>query len=265
MIAASPAGPFPYRLRIEHEGQLSLRLERPGGTLRFDPCGPVDDGDVVVLTWAWPEHLMAAADALAAGRRPLVVAPAPVRAWLAARGAPASCLPEGPVEVGGLRIQQWPYTPIPWVTPPEAIHKLRSAVLRPDRAFRRLRTRAGLPRSAPQISRVDLPDGAHLLHLNLALHGGTDPGWLAEVATRHGGARWLLLGCDFHEDQAVFEQVARFSAAQVLLVDLLGDVRRELGMPTGLLTPLCDRLRDAGVDAYVLASRVSYRFEHAAP
>ena len=29
--------PFPWRLRIEHEGRNSLRLERPGRTVRFDP------------------------------------------------------------------------------------------------------------------------------------------------------------------------------------------------------------------------------------
>lgn len=258
---AAPA-PFPYRLRIEHEGQLSLRLERLGATVRFDPSGPIGDGDVVVLTWTWPEHLQATAAALAQGRRPVVVAPAPVRDWLRSRGAPAELLLEGPARVDGLRVEQWPYTPIPWVTPPEAIHKLRSAALRPDRAARRLLVRAGLPRSQPQVTRIDLPDGEHLVHLNLALHGGTDPAWLAEQSARHTGARWLLLGCDFQEDEAVFAQVARFQARHVLLVDLLGDVRRGLGLPTGLLTLLCDRLRQSGVDAYVLASRVSYRFEH---
>ncbi|MCK6505060.1 hypothetical protein L6R53_16955, partial [Myxococcota bacterium] len=198
-------------------------------------------------------------------RRPAaVVAPAPVRAWLAARGAPAELLPEGPVHVGGLRVEQWPYTPIPWVTPAEAVHKLRSAALRPDRALRRMGRRARLPRSLPQITRVDLPGGDHLLHLNLALHGGTDPGWLAEQRDRHAGARWLLLGCDFHEEEAVLRQVAGLEAHHVLLVDLLGELRRGLGMPTSLLTPLCDRLRRDGVDAYVLASHVSFRFERPA-
>lgn len=261
----APADPhlsdFPYRLRMEHEGQLSLRLQRPGPTLCFDPWTPPGDGDVVVLTWTWPEHLLATARALDQGRRPLVVAPPAVLDWLAARGAPRALLHAAPATVGDLHVEQWPYTPIPWATPIEAARKLRSAALRPDRALRRLASHRGLPTSAPQVTQVLLPDGGRLVHLNLSLHGGTPPAWLDEMAARLHGADWLLLGCDYGEDAAVAERVARFGAGKVLLVDLVGEVRRKVGMPTAMLTPLVDRLRGDGVDAYVFATRVRYRFE----
>ncbi|MCB9780092.1 MAG: hypothetical protein H6742_16115 [Alphaproteobacteria bacterium] len=252
---------YPYRLRMEHEGLWSLRLEREGPWLRFDPRSPPDDGQLVVLTWCWPEHLDATAAALREGRDLTVVAAPEILDWLHRQGAPRDRLLAAPVEREGLRIEQVEYTPIPWVTPDEAVHKLKSAVLRPDRAVARLGRKRGLPRCGPRITAITFPDGQRLLHLALALHQGTPDGWLDDVVARFGGPDLLVLGADHGHQDAVRQRIARFSARRVLVVDLLGEVRRNVGMPTELLTPMVDALRADGLDAYVFASRVSYRFE----
>ncbi len=258
---AAVPGAYPYALRIDHEGLLSLRLERPGPWVRFDPRDPPTDGQVVVLSWTWPEHLRATAAALASGVRVHVVAPAPVRDWLLAQGAPAELLHDSPFQIEGMHIQQAPYQPIPWATPIEAARKLRSALLRPDRALRRLASHRGLPDSQPQITAITFPDGRRLLNLSLALHGGTPADWLDRVVAEHRGCDWLLCGCDFEEEAALQQHLGRFEARTILVVDLLGEVRRSIGMPSALLTPLVDQLQAQGLDAYVFASKVSFRFE----
>ena len=75
---SAASAPFPWRLRLEHEGQMSLRVERQGRWLRFDPSTPPDGDDIVVLTWCWPDHLEATAASVSAGKRPTVIAPGPV-------------------------------------------------------------------------------------------------------------------------------------------------------------------------------------------
>lgn len=81
---------FPWELRLEHEGYASIRLERAGRSFRFDPVTPsevwaalgetpaalpIADDDVVVLSFAEHERLVATAHALRDGRRPMVIAP----------------------------------------------------------------------------------------------------------------------------------------------------------------------------------------------
>lgn len=261
-----PAVPvFPYRLRLEHEGLMSLCLQRGGPWIRFDPRDPPADGEIVVLTWSWPEQIQATAQALAAGRRPQVVAPQAVCDWLLRQGAPPELLHAGQATLDGVRIEQEPYQPIPWATPAEGVHKLKSALLRPDRAVSRLGRKLRLPRSAPQVTRVVMPDGGTLVHLLLALHSRTPEAWLDSAVERLGGADWLLVGCDHGEDAHVRSLLPRFGARRVLVVDLLAEVRRSAGMPTALLTPLVDALRSDGLDAYVFASKVTYRFESGDP
>ena len=41
-----------WSLRIVHEGHAGLIIERPGRRLRFDPVGPLEHDDIVVLTGA---------------------------------------------------------------------------------------------------------------------------------------------------------------------------------------------------------------------
>jgi len=263
-MRASPAQPVhtvPYRLRLEHEGLLSLRLQRAGPGLRFDPRQPPADGEVVVLTGAWPEQLEATAAAFRSGLRPQVVGPEPVLAWLAAAGAPRDCLRQAPATLGDISIEQWPATLPSTATPGETAHRLRSALMRPDRALRRLRRRAKLPTTPPQITQLSFPDGSRLVYLGLGLHRGTPADWIALHGQRLAGARWLLVGCAPGQDEALRSHLPTFAAQQVLVVDLLGELRQSLGLPGALLTPVVDQLCQAGLDAYVLGSRVSFRFE----
>lgn len=272
-MTVSPAAPLslsaqmpardasPYRLRLEHEGMLSLRVRCAGRTLRFDPRYPPTDDDLVVLTWAWPEHLHATAAAFAAGACPHVLAPQPVLDWLVSQGAPADKLHSESLTVDGIGLRLQSYTPIPWASSDEALRKARSAITRPDRALRRLALKRGLPASQPQIVLVDLPDGGRLAHLNLSLHQNTPQDWLATLLPQLRGVDWVLLGADYGEQAAIERLLPTLDVGRIMLVDLLSQVRVALGMPTELLTPLCDRLRDQGIDAYVFPSNVSLRFE----
>ena len=81
-------------------------------------------------------------------------------------------------------------------------------------------------------------------------------GPLAEI-----DADWLIVGANFGEQAVVEAHVPAFEAGVVLVTDLLNEARRELGMPTELLTPLVDRLCLAGVQAHPFSKGASYRFE----
>ena len=250
---------FIWRLRLEHEGAASIRATRPGRTLRFDPVTPPESDDIVVLTWDEHERVAATAQALRDGRRPMVIAPDAVLQWLAQRGvvegAPA------PVVVDGLRVEQHPYAPIPYAAGVEILHKARSAAFGPGRAARRLLQRVGGPRCEPVVTQVTLPDGARFVHLNLALHRWTPAAWLDDAVARYRGAEWVMAGVDFGDEDAFASQVGRFEAKNILVTDLVSDVRRALGLPTRLLTPLVDQLTAAGLPAYVFATQASFRYE----
>ena len=255
---------FPYKLRLEHEGRASIRVEWPGQTLRFDPLGGpegpgVQAGDLVICTWNWPEHLDAVAAAAQAGDRPSVVAEPEVLAWLAAQG-PIDAH-QGPATVGGVSIETRTYTPIPYATRSEAVWKLRSALVRPDRAAGRLLKKARLPKVDPTIAQVTFPSGERLLHLNLSLHSRTPESWLADVSARFRGADYVIVGVDYGEDEAVLRLLERFEPGRVMFSDLISETRRALGLPTSLLTPVCDDAIGRGLEGYLFVSGAGMRFE----
>ena len=262
-VSVAPTA-FPYKLRLEHEGRVSVRLERAGRYVCFDPIGPpvgaaLEGNEILVLTWAWPEHLEAAAERVRAGARPTVVAEPEVLAWLAARG-PIDAH-RAPVTLDGVSIETRVYEPIPYATPSEAAWKVRSALLRPDRAAGRLLRKARLPRVAPTIVQLTLPSGERVLHLNLSLHSRTPEPWLADVSERFGGADYVLVGVDHGEGDAVLRHLPRFSPKRVLFTDLISEIRREVGMPTSLLTPVCDEAIAQGMQAYLFVGGAGMRFE----
>ena len=254
---------YPWALRIQHEGFLSLRLERPGRTLRFDPCEPIEDGDIVVLTWTFPEQVDVTRKAVSDGTRPTVVATRAVLDWLGKRGeVDGHDLSAGPVSIDGLRLEAFPYTPIPYANRPEAVRKVGSALRNPGRAIGRLARHLDEARTTPLAIEVDLGDSGRLLHLNLALHSGTPAPWLADMQARARGLRWLLAGVDYDEEPAFLEALVGFQAEHVLVTDLVGEIRRKIGLPTRLLTPLVDQAQVRGLPAAVLATRSSFRYEN---
>lgn len=255
---------FPYTLRLSHEGRNSICVERAGRTLRFDPIGPpigpaLEGNEILVLTWGWPEHLDAAAGLVAQGVRPTVVGEPEVLAWLAARG-PIDAH-RAPVTLDGVAIETRTYEPIPYATPSEAAHKVKSALLRPDRAAGRLLRKVRLPRVAPTVVQLTLPGGQRLLHLNLSLHSRTPEPWLADVSERFGGADWVIVGVDYGEDEAVLRHLPRFAPKRVMFTDLISETRRSLGLPTALLTPACDEAIAQGMDAHLFVGGAGMRFE----
>ena len=118
-----------------------------------------------------------------------------------------------------------------------------------------------MPRAEPQIVRVCFEDGSSLIHMGLALHGNCPDAWLADVSNEWAGAEWLLVGVDYGEETPFLAQVGRINAQRILVVDLLGSIRRGVGLPTGLLTPVVDEAVGLGLDAYVFATKVTLRFE----
>ena len=253
----APCSPFPYRLRISHEGHAGLRLERPGRHIRINPVQPLQSGEIAVLNWQWPEHLRATAQAVRDGLKPTVVASQPVLDWLAGQGD----LEVGGSEIDGVSVQLIPYQPIPVLTPIEAIYKARAVATSPRRVLSRIREKRGLPHCAPQVVVLTFADGKKLVHLNLSLHGKTPDSWLAEHRAVLSGAEWLLVGVDHGEDAAVLDRIGSLQPGRVLFTDMIGETRRWLGLPTALLTPTVDRAVTLGFDAYPFVSQASFRFE----
>lgn len=242
---------YPYRLRLVHQGLGDLRVERPGRFLRFDPRGEVGDGELVVLSGAVapPRRPALRRGATAPGPREGALAlgeDATLAAWRAG-GVGLRVAPAPYQDPDGLRVELEPYVPLEPRRP-----GLRGAL-------GRLR---GPRRGAPQLCEVRLADGGRLLHLGLALHEQTDDAWLRDLAARRGGPDWLLLGCPRGQQDALARRVELLRPRRILLLDLLGDARQGPGGPPELLTPLCDRLQARGAEAGVLASGVSYRYEH---
>jgi len=259
-MTTRPSGPdYPWRLRIEHEGAMSLRLDRRGRAIRFDPQAPPTASDIVVLTHVWPEHLDATREAVRQGVAPTVVAPQPILDWLRKEGTVHGHT--APITLDGVTIEQRTFTPIPYVTPREAVYKVQSAILRPDRAARRLLKRAEMPKAEPVVTRLGFPDGSHLVHASLALHTGTPEAWFQQLLADWGQPEWLVLGVDHGHGSAVVPLVQQVGATHVLFTDLLSEMRRRLGFPTELLTPIRDRAAALGLPADVFVSGAGLRYE----
>lgn len=265
---------FPWVLRLEHEGFASVRLERAGRHFRFDPVTPSETwaalgetpnaralhgDDVVVLTMCEHERLAGTAHALRDAIRPTVVAQPEVLDWLAqfgvVEGGPA------PLVLDGVRVEALPFEPIAYAEGMEIAWKALSTVSDLRRSARRFVNRVRLPRAKPLVVELTLPDGRRFVHLNVSVHNDTPDSWLAEAAERFRGADWAMVGVDYGHEQGFLDRIGRFDVKKLLVTDLVSDVRRSMGMPTTVLTPLVDALRERGMDAYVFASRSSFRFE----
>ena len=228
-------GEFAWQLRLSHEGRACLVVEQPGRRLRFDPLAPVLSDDLVILTGADPrsyEHVV---------------------------GNPNAIRPHGnavQTEIDGMRFEGVPYVP------PQMdgrMSRFAAAVRKPGDAARRWMAR----RSADpnMVWQITFPTGERLVHLGHAFHHGTHVGWAADVVTRFGGARWVIVGAPHGHHDAVLARIAAMSATHLLVADLQSDIRRASGRSTKLLTPLVDQMESAGVPAMIFAPQSSIRFE----
>ncbi len=259
-MAARLSGPdFPWRLRVEHEGLLSLRLDRRGRCVRVDPKSPPAADDIVILTGSWPEQLDATRAAVRAGTCPTVVAQQAVLDWLREEGAIHGHILTAHLD--GMSIELRPFVPIPYATPIEALYKVQSAVVRPDRAVRRLVKRRSYPRCGPVAFRIQFADGASFFYAGLALHSGTPPEWISNVREDWGTPEWLVAGVDHGHGPDVVRHVTNFGARHIVFVDLLSELRSRLGLPTELLTPVRDAAVAQGLPADVFAAGAGLRYE----
>jgi hypothetical protein len=258
-VAANFHHDYPYRLRIQHPDSAEIRIERKGRFIHVDPVEALGDDDIVVLTSPAPHRARATVEALREGRRLTVVAAPPVLEWLARAGTLDALT--FPAVVDGVTIDGMGYA-APTQARPLA-HFLRASVVgaRPAATFRRFAEQARAPMAEPHIVSFTFEDGARLLHLDLALHRGTDVDWVDRAVERFGGPEWLLAGFAWGEGEGVLTHVGRFAARRVLVTELVNTERREMGLPTELVTPVRDRLAAQGVEAHVFATQASYRFE----
>jgi hypothetical protein len=218
-----------------------------------------DPGDICLVTWNTAERVRGVLSAVRAGHEPIVLAEDNVLKWLGGFGrVDARRLPTG---IDGLKIEVVPYKPLRQASRFDGLRKVRKAMGSPLNATRRLRQWAGQPSATPLICEISFPDGERLLHLNCALHGETDSVWLEQNAPRLVGADWTVVGVDYEQADAMRQRIGSFEPRLVLVTDVVSDARRQMGLPTQLLTPTVDKLITDGLDAHVFVSEASVRFE----
>ena len=246
----APTPPFPYRLRIEHEGGAGVCLRRKGRTIRFDPAQKTDPSDVVIVTSPDPARLRFARQSSGT-----VVAPEALQPWLSVADVRSA-----PVEIDGVHIEMIPYTPAShgmdgWM--PRAVGAMRKSLT----SVRRLWAQSTLPQAQPHITILTFPSGERLVHLNLSLHEGTPQQWLHDVQQRTADAEWLLVGVVPGQGAAALKGLQGFTGQHVLFTDFVADIWRELGRPVELLTPTADQAVSMGIAGQVCVSQASFRYE----
>ncbi|GDX82881.1 hypothetical protein LBMAG42_46920 [Deltaproteobacteria bacterium] len=251
---------YPYRLKLIHGEFAELRLERRGRTILIDPSSEPEAGDIVVITGPGPTRLRGTVAALQKGVTVTVVAPDPIIDYLGKHGTIIGG--PGPRTIDDVKFDGCLYAPpAPHIGVRGQFFQASVAAARPRATLRRLGEQMRGPGGEPWIVEITFPDGSRLLHLDLALHTKADDAWVARAAARFGNPEWIIAGVPFGEGGAVFQLLPRFGPNRVLLTELLNGERRELGLPTELVTPWRDRLQASGVETHVFATQTSFRFE----
>ena len=212
---------------VDHLGFSGLRLTwSDGAVLTLDP--PNAETGPLALTWSEQERT---AGVRVGAKGPIAADPRLLR-WLRREGAPLS---ETAATLAGFELRAFPYTPIPWATPTEALRKTASGLRRPRLAVTRLAYTLRRPSDPPLI--LDIRRGGlRVVHLGQSLHRFLSPGDAAALVGQFGGADLLLAGTDFDDEGATGRLLGKFQPKRAIVVDLVGDVRRQLGLPTRPLT-----------------------------
>ena len=249
---------IPWQMRLEHRGHSHIELNWQRGNIHWNPKEAVQEGDVIILLGSWPEQLQGAIDSIQKGVDCHIVALPQILRWLESFGTFKG---SSHFQEDGLEVVLEPYTGIADWTAKEGIRKGVAGMRKPLTAFRRLRQKKDFPTSPSCIAWVTFPSGAQLLHLNLALHQNIDSLWLQGIQEKAKNASWMMVGCDYEEQEAFLQHIVNFEVPHILLMDLVGDYRRQVGLPTKLLTPLADRAIEKNCLVQIFATQVTFRFD----
>lgn len=249
-----------WQLRLEHLGFSHIRMDWTSGTVHFNPITSVDSDDVCVVLGGWPEQIAGMLEHLSSRVFCHVVAPQVLNDWLVEQGWPQEKL-HTRWEQDGLLIDLEAYTPIPWMTVKEALRKGISTLRNPVAPLLRLRAHLANPIVKPHMAWITFPSGKQLAHLNCVFHQRQEPNWLNHVIQRASESTWVLVGADYEEYEACFQSMSRIQSEHVLLTDLVGDYRRQAGLPSALLTPLADRITATGRLVQLFPTQVTHRFD----
>lgn len=245
---------YPYRLRILHSGNASLRIERKGRWILVDPVERPTTDNIVVLTNPGADRVKGTWEATKAGVKPTVIASEGILTWLREAGNIEGSPP--PQSIDGVQVTATAYSP----------QRTSSSVgdllrMGPATAVRQLAGRSRLPTADPQVTCLTFEDQSRMLHLDLSLHRETPESWLEAAIAAYGGADWVICGVPHGEADAVVRMLPAFKPKKILLTEMVNTERKRLGMPIELVTPTRDRLLHAGLETHVFAPHASYRFE----
>lgn len=233
----------PESLRLRHLGSSGLRIawgERGDGSCVVDIDPPEVASGRAIITWSETERV--------AGARPGMLAAAPVLSWLGMEGIALDTAAPG-VGYAGFDVSAIAFTPIPWATPTEAVRKGLIGLRSPGLAVRRLSRTLRRP-ADPPLALLLSRGGFRIALLGQALHRFQKASEIERLVRFFGGADVLVAGTDFDDEAATAALMERFGAGELVLADLIGPVRRALGLPTRPLDahahPRARLLREGG-------------------
>lgn len=250
----------PWQLRFEHHGFSQIELDWVGGSIYFNPHQTVKADSVVIVTSCWPEALSGVRQMAIIRRWCTVIAPQACVDWLSDKGWPRELLYTS-YDLDGMFIQLEAYTPIPALTPKEAIYKGLATIKRPWRTIARVKAHQDMPSFLPQVAKMIFPSGRQLLHLQCLFHQRQDQSVEQAWIEQSKESTWVIVGADFEEYAHCEKRIAELQSEHVLLADLVGDYRRQANLPVSLLTPLADAVISKGRLVQIFATQVTQRFD----
>ena len=249
-----------WKLRLVHHGFSHVDLAWEGGQIHFNPLQSVGSDAVVVLLTSWPEALQGVQEMISLRTYCDVIAPTGLVDWLSSLGWPRDRL-HTRWNNDGLEIELEGYTPIPALTPKEAVYKGWETLKRPWRTASRIRAHQETPSIKPHIAWFTFPTGKKLAHMHCAFHQRQDRQSEARWLERASDATWVIVGADHEEHSHCAEIFQQLQSEHVMLTDLIGDYRRAAGLPCALLTPLADKVIGTGRLVQLFATHVTHRFD----
>jgi hypothetical protein len=249
---------LPWKLRLFHHGFAHISLSWAGRDIHFCPIAAIQENDIAIVLWNWPEHLKGCIQTLKQGNTLHVVAPQAILDYLSQFG---NVVGSTSYSQDGLEIKLESFCPIPPWSGSGGVERIRAGIKRPDRALRRLKQKLSNPECEPHLAEITFPSGARFVHLNTALHKFTDAQWLGELTKKMGNPDWTLSGVDVGHSDSWMDNIVHFTQGNILLCDILGDFRTKNGLKHPLLTPIVDLALSKDMDCFVFATQASFRFD----